>query len=139
MKQRFYQLSEMIGLAFLLGATAMQIFYLEPLNREISWRLVAFNNQQQTQIQLKAAYDNQVALLKALNAPAEQVTATEAARKDVIGRLKGSDAEIADYMMAKEDVEGYLEVMVIVLFALGSLLAGAGRALQFQAAESDRR
>jgi hypothetical protein len=37
-------------------------------------------------------------------------------------------------MIAKEGVESYLEIIVIALFALGSLLAGLGRALEMQAA-----
>ena len=39
-------------------------------------------------------------------------------------------------MIAKEGVENYLEIVVIVLFALGSLLAGLGRALEMQAARN---
>ena len=37
-------------------------------------------------------------------------------------------------MVAKEGVENYLEAIVIALFALGSLLAGLGRALEMSAA-----
>jgi hypothetical protein len=59
---RVYQFGELIGIVFLLGSTAMQLFYLEPLKREIEWRL-AFNTQQSAQIGLKTAYDNQLALL----------------------------------------------------------------------------
>ncbi len=134
MKLRVYQFGELVGILFLLGSTAMQLFYLEPLKREIEWRLVAFNTQQSAQIQLETAYNNQLALLKLLNAPAEQVTATEKARDDKLAAYKNSDANIADFMFAKERVEGYLEVLVIALFALGSLLAGLGRTLDMLAA-----
>ena len=134
MRLRGYQLGELIGIVFLLASTAMQLFYLEPLKREIEWRLVAFNTQQSAQIQLRTTFDNQLALLKLMNAPAEQVAATEATRGEKLAQYKNSDANISDYMLAKEGVENYLEIVVIVLFALGSLLAGLGRALEMQAA-----
>jgi len=131
---RVYQFGELIGILFLLGSTAMQLFYLEPLKREIEWRLVAFNTQQSAQIGLKTAYDNQLALLKVLNAPAETVAATEKSRDEALAGYKNSDANISDFMIAKESVESYLEIVVIALFALGSLLAGLGRALEMQTA-----
>ncbi len=136
MRLRVYQYGELFGIVLLLASTAMQLFYLEPLKREIEWRLVAFNTQQSAQIQLRAVYDNQVALLKLMNAPAEQVTATEAKRDDTLAQYKNSDANIADFMIAKEGVENYLEVIVIALFALGSLMAGLGRALEMSAARN---
>ena len=136
MRLRVYQYGELFGIVLLLASTAMQLFYLEPLKREIEWRLVAFNTQQSAQIQLRAVYDNQVALLKLLNAPTEQVTATEAKRNDTLAQYKNSDANIADFMIAKEGVENYLEVIVIALFALGSLMAGLGRALEMSAARN---
>jgi hypothetical protein len=37
-------------------------------------------------------------------------------------------------MIEKENVEGYIELIVIGLFALGTLLAGLGRAIEMQAA-----
>ena len=136
MRLKYYQLGELFGIVLLLASTAMQLFYLEPLKREIEWRLVAFNTQQSAQIQLRAVYDNQVALLKLLKAPAEQVTATEAKRDDTLAQYNNSDANIADYMIAKEGVENYLEGIVIALFALGSLMAGLGRALAMSAARN---
>jgi hypothetical protein len=131
---RVYQFGELIGIVFLLGSTAMQLFYLEPLKREIEWRLVAFNTQQSAQISLKTAYDNQLTVLKLLNAPAETVTATETRRDEALAAYKNSDANISDFMIEKEGVESYLEIIVIALFGLGSLLAGLGRALEMQAA-----
>jgi hypothetical protein len=133
MRLRVYQYGELFGIVLLLASTATQLFYLEPLKREIEWRLVAFNTQQSAQIQLRAVYDNQVALLKLMNAPAVQVTATEAERDDTLAKYKNSDANIADYMFTKENVENYLEMIVIALFALGSLMAGLGRALEMSA------
>jgi hypothetical protein len=37
-------------------------------------------------------------------------------------------------VLEKEKVEGFLEIVVIVLFALGSILAGLGRLIEFQTA-----
>ena len=134
MRLRIHQIGELVGIFLLLASTAMQLFYLDPLKREIEMRLVAFNIQQSAQVQLRAAHENQLALLKAMNAPAEQIGAAEALRSKVLAQYRTSDADIADVVMEKENVEGYLEVVVIVLFALGSILAGLGRLIEFQAA-----
>ena len=134
MRLRIYQFGELIGIFFLLASTAMQLFYLEPMKREIEWRLVAFNTQQSAQIQLRTTFDNQLALLKLMNAPADQVSATEAQRTKMLEQYKTSDANIADFMIEKERVENILEVIVIALFALGSILAGLGRLMEFQTA-----
>jgi hypothetical protein len=50
MRLRAYQWGELIGIFFLLASTATQIFYVEPLKREIEWRLAAFNLQQNGQL-----------------------------------------------------------------------------------------
>lgn len=134
MRLRIYQYGELVGILLLLASTAMQLFYLEPLKREIEMRLVAFNMQQSAQIQLRTAYENQLALLKVMNAPAEQISGTQAQRDKVVAHYKISDADIADVVMEKEKVEGYMEIIVIVLFALGSVLAGLGRLIEFQTA-----
>lgn len=134
MRLRIHQYGELVGIFLLLASTAMQLFYLEPLKREVDWRMVAFNTQQSAQLQLRAAYDNQVALLTLMKAPAEQVSATEAQRDKVLAQYKTSDANIADFVMAKQDVEGYLEFVLIGLFALGSLLTGIGRVLEMRTA-----
>jgi hypothetical protein len=133
MRLRVYQYGELFGIVLLLASTATQLFYLEPLKREIEWRLVAFNTQQSAQIQLRTTFDNQIALLKLMNAPAEQIAVTEKKRDDTLGAYKNSDANISDFMIAKEGVENYLEIIVIALFALGSLMAGLGRALEMSA------
>jgi hypothetical protein len=138
MRLKLYQYGELIGIVLLLVSTAMQMFYLQPLDRDIQWRLAAYSMQQSAQIQLRTAYDNQLALLKQLNAPADLVTATETKRDAQLTRYRNSDADISDYMIAKEPVEDYLQMIVLVLFALGSLLAGIGRALEMHAAP-DRR
>ncbi len=134
MRLRTHQIGELIGIFLLLASTAMQLFYLDPLKREIEMRLVAFNIQQSAQIQLRTAYENQLALLKVMNAPAEQISAAEAQRTKVLGQYKASDADIADVVLEKENVENYLEIVVVVLFALGSILAGVGRLIEFQTA-----
>lgn len=134
MRLRIHQIGELVGIFLLLASTAAQLFYLDPLKREIEMRLIAFNMQQSAQIQLRTAYENQLALLKVMNAPAEQVSAAEAQRAKVLAHYKTSDGDIADVVMEKEKVEGYMEIIVIVLFALGSMLAGLGRLIEFQTA-----
>ena len=138
MRLRFYQYGELIGIVLLLASTAMQIFYLEPLKRGIEWRLAAYSTQQSAQVQVRTQFDNQLTLLKLLNAPADQVAATEAKRKETLDKFSTADANIANYMLAKEQVENYLEIIVIILFALGSLMAGVGRALEMHAAPERR-
>lgn len=130
MRFRLYQLSELVGILLLLASTAMQLFYLEPLKREIEWRLAAFTTQQSAQIQLRASFDNQVELLKLMNATPQAVKETEARRDVLLQQYRTSDANISDFMIEKENVESYLELVVIGLFALGSLLAGSGRLLE---------
>ncbi len=134
MRFKFYQVSELIGIVLLLGSTGIQLFYLEPLNREINWRLVAFSSQQNAQVLSRTAYDNQLALLRLMNAPADQLKTTEAKRDTVIDKFETADANIANYMLSKEKVEDDLQIIVMALFALGSLLAGIGRALEMHAA-----
>jgi hypothetical protein len=129
MRLKLYQFSELAGILFLLASTATQMFYLEPLDRDIQWRLTAYTVQQSAQIQLKTAYDNQIALLELLNTPAGDVSAVAAKRDAALAQFRNSDADISDFMIAKEDVEDYLQIIVIVLFAVGSLLAGIGRTL----------
>jgi hypothetical protein len=138
MKLKFYQYGELIGILFLLASTATQIFYLEPLKRGIEWRLAAFAQQQSGAVQVRTTYDNQLVLLKLLNAPAEQIEETQTQRARMLDKFATADANIANYMLEKERVEGYLEVIVIILFALGSLLAGVGRALEMHAAPRPR-
>jgi hypothetical protein len=104
----------------------------------IEWRLAAYSTPQSAQVQVRTLFDNQLALLKLVKAPAEQVADTEAKRKATIDKFPTADANIADDMLAKERVEGILEVIVIVVFGLGSLLAGIGRALEMHAAPERR-
>ena len=139
MRLRIHQIGEIVGIFLLLASTAAQLFYLDPLKREIEMRLIAFNMQQSAQIQLRTAYENQLGLLKVMNAPAEQIRAAEAQRDKVVAHYKISDGDIADVVMEKEKVEGYLEIVVVVLFALGSILAGLGRLIEFQVASRLQR
>ena len=134
MRLKLHQYGELFGILLLLASTATQMFYLEPLDRDIQWRLTAFTVQQSAQIQLRTTYDNQIVLLKQLNAPADQVAAAEAKRDAALAQYRNSDADISDFMIAKEGVEDYLQIIVIVLFAAGSLLAGLGRTLDMLAA-----
>lgn len=133
---RVYQLGELFGIILLLGSTAMQMFYLDPLKREIEWRLAAFSTQQSAQVQIKAIYDNRIEVLQALNAPAEKITGARTARDETLNRFKSSDADISDFMIAKEGVENNLQYVVLALFAVGTLLAGFGRAMEMRAHRS---
>jgi len=115
----------------------MQMFYLEPLKREIEWRLAAFGIQQSAQVQTKTVFDTRIAMLQAFNASADQIEEAEAERAKTIGRFQSADANISDFLIekerVKERVEDYLQLVVIVLFAIGTLLAGLGRALEMRA------
>jgi hypothetical protein len=139
MRLRIHQVGEIVGIGLLLASTAAQLFYLDPLKREIEMRLIAFNMQQSAQILLRTAYEYQLVLLKVMNAPAEQIRVAEPQRDKVVAHYRSSDGDIADVVMEKEKVEGYLEIVVIVLFALGSILAGLGRLIEFQVASHLQR
>ena len=128
-----YQLGELLGIVLLLGATATQMFYLDPLKREIEWRLAAFSIQQSAQIQIKAVHNNHIDLLQALNAPSAKIKQAEVEREKTLERYRTADANISDFMIAKEGVEGNLQVVVLALFALGTFLAGFGRAMEMRA------
>jgi len=134
MRLRAYQFGELLGVIFLLVSTATQVFYVEPLKREIEMRLAAFNMQQNGQIQIHAIYGNRIATLRALKAPEEDVKAAETDRDAAVARYKNADANISDYLIEKERVEEYLQLIVLGLFAIGSLLAGFGRAMEMIAA-----
>jgi len=127
-----YQLGELFGIVLLLGSTAMQMFYLDPLKREIEWRLAAFSIQQSAQVQLKAVFDNRIKLLEAVNAPADKIREAEAERDKELAQYRTADANISDFMIEKENVEDYLQYVVLALFALGTLLAGFGRAMEMR-------
>lgn len=133
MKLRAYQWAELLGILFLLGSTATQIFYVEPLNREIEWRLAAFSMQQNGQIQVEAIYGNRIALLRAANAAQSEIEVAESERHKLIEKYKTADANVANYVIDKQWIENTLQLIVVGLFAIGSLLAGAGRAIEMAA------
>jgi hypothetical protein len=133
MGYKAYQLGELLGIVLLLGSTATQMFYLDPLKREIEWRLAAFSIQQSAQVQIKAIHDNRIVLLQAANASEEKIKEAEAERDKNLGRYRTADANISDYMIEKESVEDNLQMIVLALFALGTLLAGFGRAMEMRA------
>ncbi|MGZ9158577.1 MAG: hypothetical protein ACXW36_06900 [Nitrospira sp.] len=133
MRLKTHQWAELAGIFFLLASTGTQIFYVEPLRREIEWRLAAFNMQQNGQLQMKVIYDSRIALLRGLKSPESEIANTEAERKVMMEGYKNADANISDYLVAKEPVENRLQVAVVVLFAIGSLLAGFGRAMEMVA------
>lgn len=133
---RSYQLGELFGIAMILASTAVQLFYLEPLKREIDWRLVAFSIQQTGQIQTKAAFDSRIAVLQAIKAAPELITAAETERGTAIQQFKNADAEVADYLFEKGNVENYIQWMVVGLFALGTVLTGYGRAMEMRSKDN---
>jgi len=134
---RGYQLSELVGIALVLAAMAVQIFYLEPLKREIEWRLAAYYQQQNGQVLAATIFDNRIAILKAVSAPDNQVKNAEAERTKLLGRYKNADANVADIILSKEDVEDYIQAAVIGLFVLGTFLTAFGRALEMRAQRTD--
>ncbi|MBI1649990.1 hypothetical protein [Hyphomicrobium sulfonivorans] len=134
MRLKIHQLGELFGILLLLSSTAMQLFYLEPMKRQIEWRLAAFTAQQNAQVQLRESFTNQITLLQQMNAAPDVIAGTEARRDEIFAKYRNSDADISDYMLENERVEGYLEIVVIVLFGLGSLLAGLGRTFDMMAA-----
>ena len=130
MRLRAYQWAELLGILFLVTSTATQIFYVEPLKREIEWRLAAFNMQQNGALQMKAIYATRIATMQALNAPASQLKDAEAERDVMLDKYRVADANVSDFLIAKEPIENYLQIAVLGLFTLGSLLAGIGRAIE---------
>ena len=133
MKLRAYQWAELLGIVFLLASTATQIFYVEPLKRQIEWRLAAFSNQQNGRIQAETTFDNRIALLRALKADAGDIEAAEEGRRKLIEKYTTADANVANYVLDKEWIESVLQIIVVGLFAFGSLLAGIGRAMEMAA------
>jgi len=130
---KIHQWSELFGIALVLAATAAQIFYLEPLKRQIEWRLSAFYNSQSAQIQLKEILENRIILLKTLNEPADQIRAAQGAQDLLLDHYRTSDANTADIVLNKENVETILQYIIIGLFALGTLLTAVGRAFEMRA------
>ena len=133
MALKLHQWGELLGLALLLASTATQIFYVDPLKREIEWRLAAFNMQQNGQLQAQAIYDARLDMLRVLKAPEADVTAAKGERDKILARYKTADANISDFLMEKEPVEDRLQIVVVALFALGSVLAGISRAIEMMA------
>ena len=133
MRLRVYQWAELIGILFLLASTAAQIFYVDPLRREIEWRMATFSMQQTGRLHMKAIYDMRISTLRALKSPDTEITKIETERDAVLEKFKTADANISDYLHDKQPVEDNLQFLVIALFAIGSLLAGFGRAMEMMA------
>lgn len=132
-----HHVAELLGIVLVLASTATQMFYVEPSQREIAWRMNAFAQQQNAQVLARTVLDSRIATLKALNAPAADITAAEAERTSTIARFQTADANISDYVIAKQPVEDMLQMVVLALFAIGTLLAGYGRLVELLA--SSRR
>lgn len=135
---RGYQIGELLGIALILVSTAAQLFYLEPLKREIEWRLATFSIQQTGQLQTKAAFDNRIAVLQALKAPAEQIASAEKDRETALQQYKTADANISDFLFEKQRIEELIQWIVVGLFAFGTLLTAVGRAKEMRANNSSQ-
>lgn len=135
---RGYQIGELLGIALILASTAAQLFYLEPLKREIEWRLATFSIQQTGQLQTKAAFDNRIAVLQALKAPAEQIASAEKDRETALQQYKTADANISDFLFEKQRIEELIQWIVVGLFAFGTLLTAVGRAKEMRANNSSQ-
>lgn len=136
MPLRAHHIAELVGVLLVIASTATQIFYVEPLRRQIEWNNVAFTQQQIGQVITREILDNRIILLKAANAPAADVTAAHDVRKELIRRYERADAHAAEIVLEKEPLEGYLQIVVMVLFSLGTLLAGYGRLMELLAGNS---
>ncbi|MGD9783371.1 MAG: hypothetical protein AB7E80_03330 [Hyphomicrobiaceae bacterium] len=130
---RAHHAAEFIGVLLVIASTATQMFYVEPLRRQIDWNNSAFTQQQIGQLLTREILDNRIVLLKTANAPAADIAAAQETRKKLIERYERADAHAADMVLDKEPLEGYLQVIVIVLFGLGTLLAGYGRLMELLA------
>ena len=134
MALKAHQRGELLGVFLLLASTATQMFYLEPLKREIEWRLVTFQIQQTGQVQMRSLYDTQIAMLQSVNAAPERIAVITADRDKTVAKFTTADANISDYLIEKQRVEEYIQYAVIALFALGILLTALGRAHEMRAA-----
>lgn len=133
MPLRGYQWAELIGILFLLSSTAAQIFYVDPLRREIEWRMATFSMQQTGRLHMKAIYDMRISTLRSLKSPDTEITQVETERDAALEKFRTADANISDYLHDKQPVEDNLQILVMALFAIGSLLAGFGRAMEMVA------
>ncbi len=129
---RSYQWFEVLGLLLVFMSTAAQIFYLEPLKREIDWRLVTFYQQQNSQVLANAVFDNRVSILEAVKAPAAEIQKATDAKTKLMDRYSMSDASVANVVLSKQDAEGYLQLLIAGLFGLGTLLTVVGRLMEIR-------
>ena len=129
---RSYQWFEVLGLLLVFMSTAAQIFYLEPLKREIDWRLVTFYQQQNSQVLANAVFDNRVSILEAVKAPAADIQKATDAKTKLMDRYSMSDASVANVVLSKQDAEGYLQLLIAGLFGLGTLLTVVGRLMEIR-------
>lgn len=130
---RAYHVIELLGILLMIGSVAVQLFYLEPITRSIEWNRMAFIAQQSGQIQVRTAFDNRIMLLKTLNAPAEDIAKAEEEKAAIIKRYVTADANVADSILNNEDVEKLLQILVMITFALGTLMTAFGRIAEMRA------
>lgn len=133
MPLRSYQLAELFGIILVLGATAVQIFYIEPLQRKIEWRHNVFTQQQNGQFVAREVAQNRIVLLQALKAPDADVKAAEAALANIKERYLTADANVANMIIDQEPIENILQWIAAFMFGTGTLLTMLGRIAEMRA------
>lgn len=127
MSLRSHQFAELFGIILVLGATAVQIFYLEPLKRSIEWHQNVFTQQQNGHVVAEAVFDNRLAILKAMKAEPADIKAAEDDRKKLMDRYQTAHANVAEMVLDEQPVENILQMIVVAMFILGTLLTASGR------------
>ena len=130
---RAHQLAELFGIVLVLGATAVQIFYIEPLQRKIEWRHNVFTQQQNGQFVAREVAQNRIVLLQAIKAPDADIKSAEAALANIKDRYSTADANVANMIINDEPIESILQWIVATMFGLGTLLTTFGRIAEMRA------
>ena len=134
MSFRAHQLAELLGIVLMIGATAVQLFYLEPVKRAIEWRQVVFTQQENAHVLAETVFDNRIAILKAMKVAPADIETAEAERKKLMDRYETAHANVANIVLDKESVEAILQWIVIAMFIIGTLLTTFGRIAELHAA-----
>lgn len=134
MSFRAHQLAELLGIVLLIGATAVQLFYLEPVKRAIEWRQVVFTQQENAHVLAETVFDNRIAILKAMKVAPPDIETAEAERKKLIDRYDTALTNVANIVLDKEPVEAILQWIVIAMFIIGTLLTTFGPIAELRAA-----
>jgi hypothetical protein len=134
MSFRAHQLAELLGIVLMIGATVVQLFYLEPVKRAIEWRQVVFTQQENAHVLAETVFDNRIAILKAMKVAPADIETAEAERKKLMDRYETAHANVANIVLDKEPVEAILQWIVIAMFIIGTLLTTFGPIAELRAA-----